>query len=184
MWPTFFFADSVTNLRFHELCFSDILQWAWLKLPSLFLLQATQILNLGYLRATQVAWTGSSSQGSAVEAESLGLGTDKQAFPASYWSWSFSFFCCSQLPSSHSVLPPSSSFQMIWSSEMPLWDDVTDRTCAQTPGHVSLTSSNSGLTRKAWAKRRPLSLRHILMLPVSLWSWLHCLSYLPTLQWS
>lgn len=105
MWPTFFFANSVTNLRFHELCFSDILQWAWLKLPSLFLLQATQILNLGYLRATQVAWTGPSSQGSAVEAESLGLGTDKQAFPASYWSWSFSCFCCSQLPSSHSVLP-------------------------------------------------------------------------------
>lgn len=99
----FFFANPLTSERFHEICLNDIFQWVWMKLLSSFLLQAKQILNLGYFRATQVTWTGTSSQGLAVEVECVYLEARKQELS----------FC-------HLV------FQMIWSLKMPLWDGLTD----------------------------------------------------------
>lgn len=105
--------------------------------------------KFGVSEGHRVTWTGPSSQGSSVEVGSVCLGTEKQeAFPAAYWSWRFSFFCCPQLPSSHSI-SPLFLFPSRWSHR---WD------MCPTPGHVSLTYSNSdtqGLPEKSELKGCP-----------------------------
>lgn len=171
---TFFFVNPAMSQRFHEICLSEIFQWVWLKLLSSFLLQAKRISS--DLDRDIMLGVSCGGRVCLLRNEETGV------FPLSPGLEVF-FLCCPQphSPIQSSLLPLS--LQVIWPSVMPLWGGLRNgklcpSSCPCSP-HLQ-EFRYLGLTRKTWAGKLALLLKHLLMLLISFWFWLDCLSYLPT----